>query len=495
MTAPIYLKLFVYISFALYPLLSKLCWTLPTLPKGNSRARRYLFIVLAVPSALLVVYLNIKASVGPPIVQESASLISRTQNSLKSVMKRPHVTEKNSTLKLDPVKTGEENQAPVTATHQMPVASIGDTQSPKVFNLTTSLLPRRPPIPREGPEIRQVIYAKVHKAASTTMQNIFMRFALARDLNVLLHVNKTSISESGSYFSRYEVVPLPRGKQFYDILCSHVIFNEHHLARFFPKTAARVAMVREPLSQALSALRYYLGSYPTGALLQGFEKYKEDTINGFFRNPSHFYDYDRLRGPTSSHINNRMSIDLGFDLNAFELSKKNQTKIQSFLRQLEEQFDVVLVSEFFDESLVLMRRMLRWPTKDIIYLKANVGKSDDDPMWDKTLIVNSTLVKQYREWAAIDYQLYDHFTDVFMKMIQREPRFQEELTAFKTIQMDVKYFCLHDKTSEILHIPRSDWTNEFSVSRADCRLMLLNERQISDFAKDRQFRRYQASKR
>ncbi|KAK3793775.1 hypothetical protein RRG08_005367 [Elysia crispata] len=35
-------------------------------------------------------------------------------------------------------------------------------------------------------KIRQVVFAKVHKAASSTLQNILLRFAMTRDLDVLL---------------------------------------------------------------------------------------------------------------------------------------------------------------------------------------------------------------------------------------------------------------------------------------------------------------------
>ena len=40
-------------------------------------------------------------------------------------------------------------------------------------------------------------------------------------------------------------------------------------------------------------------------------------------------------------------------------------------RELDAQFDLVLILERFDESLVLLQDLMCWPTEDIVYLKQN----------------------------------------------------------------------------------------------------------------------------
>ncbi|GFS15718.1 galactose-3-O-sulfotransferase 3 [Elysia marginata] len=349
---------------------------------------------------------------------------------------------------------------------------------------------KRQPISREGPEIRQVVFAKVHKAASTTMQNIFLRFAFSRNLSLLLPNKKTSISEDTKIIARERVVPHPEGKKHYDILCSHVLYDEKEISNYFPESAVRIAIVREPLKQALSALKYYVFFWdPSGALTKGYWGHKKDPINGFLHHPEHFYN-DKF-GPSTSYINNRMSVDLGFDLEGMEAAKKNQTKINAFIKKVEAQFDVVLVSDYFDESLVLMRRILRWPMKDIIFLKSNVGE-ETKPALRKKPLLNSSILQKFRQWDMIDFQLYDHFLNIFLYTIAREQRFQEELKAFRTIQMDLKYFCHHDTESSSLRIPKSAWTETFTVLRSDCTFMTTDEVHLTERARSLQQQRYSA---
>ena len=50
----------------------------------------------------------------------------------------------------------------------------------------------------------------------------------------------------------------------------------------------------------------------------------------------------------------------------------SQVKLSSFAnRELDAQFDLVLILERFDESLVLLQDLMCWPTEDIVYLKQN----------------------------------------------------------------------------------------------------------------------------
>ena len=40
-------------------------------------------------------------------------------------------------------------------------------------------------------------------------------------------------------------------------------------------------------------------------------------------------------------------------------------------RELDSQFDLVLILERFDESLVVLQDLICWPTEDLVYLKQN----------------------------------------------------------------------------------------------------------------------------
>lgn len=340
-------------------------------------------------------------------------------------------------------------------------------------------LTRRRPIDPEGPEIHHLIFAKVHKAASSTLQNILLRFAMVRNLSILLPVEGNLISESDSKIPRSAILPHPEGeRKFYDIFASHVIYDEKEISQYCYTSSVRFTIVREPLNQAVSAVHYYITKMPKVDLTWAAKKYKKDYVNHFIRHPKDFYN--AVRGPANSYINNRMSVDLGFDLKDFEASKRNIFKVHAFIRKIERQFDFVLISDYFDESVVLMRRLLRWKMKDIVYIKVNTAVGKKDP------ILNSNIIQNFMEWSAIDSVLYSHFLDIFLNTIRNEQLFAEELRVFRTIQQEVNHFCLYDKVAKVLKIPKGVWNDAFSVDRSDCTLMTVDEPNLIDIAREHQ---------
>ena len=62
-----------------------------------------------------------------------------------------------------------------------------------------------------------------------------------------------------------------------------------------------------------------------------------------------------------------MTYDLGFDF----MDLEPDPSIRKFLRQLESEFSLVLITEYFDESLVMLKRIMCWQLDDILYIKQN----------------------------------------------------------------------------------------------------------------------------
>ena len=340
-------------------------------------------------------------------------------------------------------------------------------------------------------EIQQVVFAKIHKAASSTVQNILLRFALTRNLTVLLPLRGAMINQKSFQIVRRRMVPHPDGKEKFDILCNHVVYNEAEIAKYFPDSAVRVVILREPMKQALSALVYYSTRYRTPFLKKALEKYPNDPINGYLRHPEDFYEPDKYWGPMTSFINNRMSLDLGFDPYQFELSKHNTTKIETFLKTVEKEFDLVLISDYFEESMVLLRRKLRWSMKDIIYLKVNTAKQQRiPPPLKRKPKISSKVAQIFRQWDKIDFKLYEHFLPKFQRAIRAEPHFEQEVRAFKTIRKEVEKFCLHDMIHENLIISKSVWGDSFIITKFDCFVMQSEEIPLVEAARQIQLFRY-----
>ena len=60
-----------------------------------------------------------------------------------------------------------------------------------------------------------------------------------------------------------------------------------------------------------------------------------------------------------------MSFDLGLEQKSFT----EDEKISEFVDELSKKLHLVLIADYFDESLVLLKRLLCWDLEDIIYVK------------------------------------------------------------------------------------------------------------------------------
>ena len=316
-------------------------------------------------------------------------------------------------------------------------------------------------------EIKHIAFLKVHKAASSTVQNILYRFGSQRNLSFVLPVISHYISQHNAK-TYHKVLPSPYTKTGkYDIVCNHVMFNHTKFKNFMYDDAIYIAIVREPLDLFISSAYYYKYVWPAEYL----KKLNETTfIEYLIRDPE---KYERLN---QSRTFNYMAEDFGFVLNSVEdvLNMDNDV-IASFISKLKNIFDFVMVVEYFDESLVMMKRLLNWTLKDILYIKQNEFKSKKVQPGRKPNITEEDRAI-FRKRNRIDYAIYDTFLEIFLQKMSEEINLNSEVKHFKTILNDVQSFCT-DKTPSANEITLavSEWNQEFSVTVHDCELMLTTE--------------------
>ena len=109
------------------------------------------------------------------------------------------------------------------------------------------------------------------------------------------------------------------------------------------------------------------------------------------------------RRPTAIIGKNQLLWDLGMPHSDMELEEKVTKKID----ELDKQFDFVLLAEYFDESLVLLARLLCWDLSEVRYLKQNARKVE------KVSNITAEARGQLTTWLAADYRLYKHYKDKF----------------------------------------------------------------------------------
>jgi hypothetical protein len=327
-----------------------------------------------------------------------------------------------------------------------------------------------------------VSFLKVHKAGSTTVMNIFLRFAIQHKLNIVLPRNSKGNGFNylgyGKTVDRERIVPLPINES-YNILCNHVVYNRSAFRSIMPDDTSYVGILREPASHFKSAALYY-----------GFYKYlrnisrnipQDEIVSVYLKDPS-------KRKISTYFVHNRMSFDFGIPKEKFD----NETFVDSYINELSEDYSVMLILEKFQDSLVLLKRELCWSTKDILYVPLNTWKSNLTFELDNDDI---TLLKQ---WNKADFKLYDHFLEEFKEKVRLHgDDFLEEVQHFKTVQGEVETFCKenasHNYTTAMLNVSKSKWDDGFIVTNRDCYLMMEHEIHMMKRLIESAWSRYNAS--
>ena len=275
--------------------------------------------------------------------------------------------------------------------------------------------------------ITNIVFLKTHKTGSTTMTSIFERFGYRNNLTFALPKHRHGFDKSKNFSQAY-VIPIPKvlAKSYprFNILANHAIYNRPELDKTVPN-ATYITILRNPVTQLESAFGY-------------FEMYKGLNISGpnafeiFMENISLYFYNTTFKYKQKIRSKNGQLFDLGFN------TKVNNTDIiRRKIRTLDGEFDLVLITEYFDESLILMRKLLCWSYDDILYISAGVRSKSH------RYSISKDLQQKIRQWNAGDVLLYDHFNKTFWRKIEQYgPTFQTDLKTFRELEKEAFHKCV-----------------------------------------------------
>ena len=250
---------------------------------------------------------------------------------------------------------------------------------------------------------------------------------------------------------------------------NHMVFDPN-IFNFLHSNTFKFTTIREPLQQFISSFEFFR-KWPAGKYLQDVPG--PSPMHTFLANTSRYEMPGYL-----SLTNNRQSVDLGYDLN---YSLSDTLYIQQFIAMVEKHFDLVLISDFFDESLVYLKRLLGWSTQDIIYFKKWSSSKKNKPEIDSRLRAD-----HYRHSVA-DRALYDHFLEIFKRKISKQSGLSEEVREFRDVLRRVGEFCDSNDTGvKQLTISSGAWTDGVSILRSKCRWLRMPEIQFTGELKKQQ---------
>lgn len=190
-----------------------------------------------------------------------------------------------------------------------------------------------------------------------------------------------------------------------------------------PNTTFYFSILRNPIHLMESSFTYYKGEPPfTNAR----------NLEEFLNRTNQFYNASEKN---SHYAKNLMTFDFGYNHNG-NFSARH---VQMMLLAIETEFDLLLISEYFDESMVLLKEALCWELDDVVSFSLN---SRDNST--KTPLSESTIEK-IKSWNKLDWEIYMHFNRTFWEKIDwhigRE-RMQQEVKMLRHKREQLAKICL-----------------------------------------------------
>ncbi|XP_074658284.1 galactose-3-O-sulfotransferase 3-like [Tubulanus polymorphus] len=343
------------------------------------------------------------------------------------------------------------------------------------------LLRRRSEVARAR---KRVYFLKVYESGSTTVGGVLARYADKQNLNFIFHkmdplTYGTLISWPGSW-----LLPEAGRNGGVDILTSHIKYDETKLKTILhsdPEEILSVAIIENPWSQFLSAFETFkvaaempdIGSSPNPVLeyLSNFEKHRS-RITAVDRRRQH----RRADGKRNyAGLRNLLITQFGgsADSAGFPLER---SYFNRFVELINREFSLVMILEYFYESLVLFRRIANWRLEDILFQSFAIKnrrqkRGGRDRLWP---VAEQQLEKRAKtihdQYSADDYEFYRYFNRSFWEKVRRENAadFYAEVDYFRHVNERVLKYCDEPESDGPFLVSASPWNLDFEFTKYKC---------------------------
>ncbi|XP_020032050.2 galactose-3-O-sulfotransferase 4 [Castor canadensis] len=365
---------------------------------------------------------------------------------------------------------------------RLPGLQLRQSWGPSLGPAVQSCLPRQ-----------QLVFLKTHKSGSSSVLNLLHRYGDRHGLRFALPARYQFGYPRLFQASRVKGYrPQGGGTQpSFHILCHHMRFNLKEVLQVMPSDSFFFSIVRDPATLARSAFSYYKS---TSSAFR-----KAPSLAAFLANPRAFYrpgargdHYARnllwfdfglpfppeirmKRGnsnlpkdPNSlrlqvlpSAVGSRAQVldpNVVFQLVSTVADGHSQTAspasldlgsspfIQWGLAWLDSVFDLVMVAEYFDESLVLLADALCWGLDDVVGFMHNAQAGGEQALSHSGPMAEDQqqLSARARAWNNLDWALYIHFNRSLWERIEQygQRRLQHAVAELRARREALAQHCL-----------------------------------------------------
>lgn len=199
-----------------------------------------------------------------------------------------------------------------------------------------------------------IFFLKSHKCASSTVQNILMRFGVTHNLDFVLPEVANYVGNPEPFSPKFIGFDLRTVDNKYDIFTHHTRFNYDQVLSVMRDNATFVTIIRNPADLYESLFSFY-----------NFDEVFNVSLQKLLNDTNEMAKIDRRYYGKIGF--NQMSWDMGLHEKYFN----SRRDVEKFVQKINREFDFVMVAEFMEASLVLLCELMRWPLENVIFLNLN----------------------------------------------------------------------------------------------------------------------------
>ncbi|XP_077579171.1 galactose-3-O-sulfotransferase 2-like [Stigmatopora nigra] len=275
-----------------------------------------------------------------------------------------------------------------------------------------------------------IVFLKTHKTASSTILNILYRYGESRNLTFALPRNKKKQLYYPNYFASNFVEGISRrNMKGFHILCNHMRFKKAEVEKIMPADSFYFSIIRNPVDMMDSIFIYYksIPAFHKTSSLDDFLDWGSQNFNSSV--------------PSNHYAHNILAFDFGFDNNVMSDDKELEEMTNNSIAAIEQDFHLILILEYFEESVILLKYILCWSLDDVVSFKMNSRSQRT-----RSLLLPTTAEK-IKSWNALDWKIYLHFNRSFwhkVDIVVGQDQMKVEVAQLRKIQAKLANTCLKD---------------------------------------------------
>ena len=224
---------------------------------------------------------------------------------------------------------------------------------------------------------RKIGFLKTHKCASSSVQNILLRYVLKHNLNVVLP-EKHNYLGYDRQFTRGMIANTvwEKANLIYDMFLCHTRWNHEEISQVLErgnedKDIFYFSILRDPVSLYRSYWDYY-------GLAKRFNSTLDAYAKSVISKTTTVYTDVSKRPPGY----NQMLTDFGLDFRSMIINNGSSVKsikdnVIKKIQEIDQTFDLIILAddEYFEDGMILLKNSLCWKYEDVINVKHLVKKN------------------------------------------------------------------------------------------------------------------------